>query len=185
MQYNLEYHKQLDRSHILPNLLKGAQTGVISQFLSDLFISLLLYNETIIIEDIKISTLPAYYASVASGMLAGVLVIFLDPIAIVAFTTIFYDFVFEIVDYYLYDDEINLTPVENVFDIGVAIMLVVLFDPAARSQYLRYEQKRHYIEPTIKRNDRSLAYTIFFSILLSTYSFLKQTEDEEENINTK
>ncbi len=180
MQYNLEYHKQLDRSHILPNLLNGAKTGIISQFLSDFFISLFLFNDQIVIEDIKISTTPSYYASVASGMIAGVLVIFLDPIALVAFTTITYGFVFELADYIMNNDPVELTPVEDVFDIGLSVLLVVLFDPTARSQYLRYEQKRHFIEPTINRRDRDLTLTVFFSVLLSTYSFLKLTSKNEE-----
>ncbi len=103
MQYNLEYHKQLDRSHILPNILEGAKTGVASQFLSDVIISLLLFNESIVLEDIKISTVPSYYASVATGMLAGFLIIYLDPIAVIALTIVFYDYVFEIVDYHIND----------------------------------------------------------------------------------
>lgn len=180
MQYNLEYHKQLDRSHILPNLLNGAKTGVISQFLSDIFISLFLFNEAIVIEDIQISTLPAYYASVATGMLAGVLVIFLDPIAVIAFTTVFYDFVFELSDYIINDDEIELTPVETTFDISLTTMLVVLFDPTARHQYLRYDQKRHFIEPTLEREDRTATLTIFITVLTSTYNFLKLTARQED-----
>ena len=67
MNYNLEYHKNLNRSHILPNFIKGAQSGITSQFLSDVFISLLLYNEDIIINDIKISEVPAFYAATEIG----------------------------------------------------------------------------------------------------------------------
>lgn len=185
MQYNLEYHKQLDRSHILPNILNGAKTGVISQFLSDIFISLLLFNETIIVEDIQISTVPAYYASVATGMLAGLLIIYLDPIAVIAFTTVFYDFVFELVDYHLNEDPIEFTPVETTFDIGLTIILVTIFDPTARHQYLRYQQKRHFIEPTLQREDRTATITIFITILTSTYNFLKistnQNTTDSEN----
>lgn len=176
MQYNIEYHKQLDRSHILPNILSGAKTGIISQFLSDLFLSLLLYNEKIVIQDIKISSTPAYYASVASGMLAGLLIIFLDPFAVVAFTTIVYGFVFELADKIINDNPIELTPIEDVFDIGVSILLLYSFDPTAKSQYLRYSQKRHYIEPNIPRRDRDIRMIIFFSVLLSTYGFLKVTD---------
>ncbi len=173
MAYNLEYHKQLDRSHILPNIMKGAQTGVVSQFLSDIFISLLLFNEEIVIKDIQISTVSSYYASVASGMMAGFLIIYLDPIAVVAFTTVTYGVVFELADKITTGDEITLTPVEDIFDIGVTVLLVALFDPTARSQYLRYQQKRHFIEPTIGRKDRDLTLTVFFTVLLSTYNFLK------------
>ncbi|MDE7264631.1 MAG: hypothetical protein K2N64_08240 [Anaeroplasmataceae bacterium] len=183
MQYNLEYHKQLDRSHILPNVLEGAKTGVISQFLSDIFISLFLFNEAIIIEDIKISTIPAYYASVATGMLAGLLIIYLDPIAVVAFTTVFYDFIFELVDYHLNDDPIELTPVEETFDIGVTMLLIILFDPTARHQYLRYSQKRQLIEPTLQREDRSPTLAIFITVLSSTYNFLKLQSEQQENEN--
>ncbi len=180
MQYNLEYHKQLDRSHILPNILNGAQTGVVSQFLSDIFISLFLFNESIIIEDIQVSTLPAYYASVATGMLTGLLIIYLDPIAVIAFSTVFYDYVFEIVDYWMNDDPIELTPVETTFDIGLTTILVILFDPTARHQYLRYEQKRHFIEPTLGREDRTATITIFITILTSTYNYLKLVSRNEE-----
>ncbi len=181
MQYNLEYHKQLDRSHILPNILNGAKTGAISQFLSDVFISLFLFNETIVIEDIRISTLPAYYAAVATGMLAGLLIIYMDPIAVIAFTTIFYDYVFELADWVINEDEIEFTPVESVFDIGLTIILVVVFDPTARHQYLRYQQKRHFIEPTLQRQDRDVTLTIFITVLTSTYNFLKISTQPEED----
>ena len=80
MQYNLEYHKYLDRSHILPNILQGAYMGIISQFLSDFFISLLSNNNNIIISDIEISSISSYYASVVTGMLSGFLIIFIDNI---------------------------------------------------------------------------------------------------------
>lgn len=176
MQYNLNYHKQLDRSHILPNILNGARSGIASQFLSDIILSILLYNENIIINDIKISSTPAYYAATATGMLTGLLIIYLDPIAIVAFTTIFYDFVFEIVDYKLNDDPITLTPVEEIFDVGLTIILLIAFDPTARHQYLRYNQKRHYIEPSLNRLDRTPALTIFITVLTSTYAFLKANQ---------
>lgn len=185
MPYDLEYHKNLDRSHILPNILKGARTGIIMQFLSDFFISLLLYNETLIINDIKISEIPAYYASVASGMLAGFLVIYLDPIAVVAFTTIAYGYVFELMEYLTTGDEIKLTPIEDVFDIGVSIILLICFDPTARSQYIRYSQKRHFIEPTVPRNDRTLSLTIFFAVIISTYTFLKNANEKESQEETQ
>ncbi len=181
MQYNLEYHKQLDRSHILPNILEGAKTGVASQFLSDVIISLLLFNESIVLEDIKISTVPSYYASVATGMLAGFLIIYLDPIAVIALTIVFYDYVFEIVDYHINDDPIQFTPVEDLFDIGLTMILVVVFDPTARHQYLRYQQKRRFIEPTLGRQDRSPTMAIFITVLTSTYNFLKIQSDQEEN----
>lgn len=176
--YDLAYHIQLNKSHILPNILNGAKTGVISQLFSDIFISLLLQNEKIIINDIKISSISSYYASVASGMLAGLLIIYLDPIAVIPFTTITYGVVFEIAEYLIFNKEFNLTPVEDTFDIGVSVLLVALFDPTANSQYHRYQQKRHLIEPTIPRTDRNLTLTIVITVLLSTYSFLKISTNE-------
>lgn len=180
MQYDLDYHIKLDQSHILPNILNGAKTGVFSQFLSDIIISLLLFNEEIIIEDIQISDTPAYYAAVASGMIAGFLSIFMDPIALVAFTTITYGYVFELADYIINDNEIELTPKEDIFDIGITVLFVVLFDPVARHQYLRFNQKRHLIEPTLERRNRSIGTTIFISVFSSTYGFLKLTNRNEK-----
>lgn len=180
MQYDLDYHIKLDQSHILPNILNGAKTGVFSQFLSDIIISLLLFNEEIIIEDIQISDTPAYYAAVASGMIAGFLSIFMDPIALVAFTTITYGYVFELADYIINDNEIELTPKEDIFDIGITVLFVVLFDPVARHQYLRFNQKRHLIEPTLERRNRSIGTTIFISVFSSTYGFLKLANRNEK-----
>ena len=99
----------------------------------------------------------------APGMLAGFLIIYLDPIAVIALTIVFYDYVFEIVDYHINDDPIQVTPVEDVFDIGLTMILVVVFDPTARHQYLRYQQKRRFIEPTLGRQDRSPTIAIFIT----------------------
>ena len=92
MQYNLEYHKQLDRSHILQNVMKGAYTGIASQFISDIILSLLLFNNEIIVKYIQISHISHYFASVLTGMLAGLLIIYIDQSALVAVTTIFYNY---------------------------------------------------------------------------------------------
>lgn len=181
--YDLEYHKRLDKEHILPNILNGAKFGVISQFFSDIVISLLLSNELIIIEDIKISEVSAYYASVASGMMAGLLSIYLDPFAMVLFTITTYAYVFNFFEIILNNAEFSIKPKEIVFDTLVSIILLYAFDPTAHSQYLRYKQKRNLIEPTIGRSDRSLGLSIFFIILVSTYGFLKIQDDQTSSSN--
>ena len=61
------------------------------------------------------------------------------------------------------------------------MILVVVFDPTARHQYLRYQQKRRFIEPTLGRQDRSPTMAIFITVLTSTYNFLKIQSDQEEN----
>lgn len=181
--YDLEYHKRLNKEHILPNVLNGAKFGVISQFFSDIVISLLLSNELIIIEDIKISEVSAYYASVASGMLAGLLSIYLDPFAMVLFTITTYAYVFNFFEIIFKNVEFIVKPREIVFDTLVTIILIYSFDPTAHSQYLRYKQKRNLIEPTIMRSDRSLGLSIFFIILVSTYGFLKIQDDQTSSSN--
>ena len=153
--------------------------GVISQLLSDIIISILLYNSTIIINDIKISSISYYYTSVITGMLAGVLVIYLDPIATIIITTIFYNYISKYMKKLINDEPIDLTPISDTFDVGVSVLLISLFDPTAISQYYRYQQKRHFIEPTIPRRDRTLGLIIFFSILSSTYGWLKSQNKED------
>ena len=180
MNYDLEYHKNLDKSHILPNILKGAQMGIISQFLADIILSILLYEEKIIIEDIKISETTSYYASTVSGMVAGFLSIYLDPIALIPFTTIAYGYTYEIADYIFNQNPIEYTPVEDVFDICITILFIFLFDPVSRYQYERFWQKRHYIEPTLPRKDRSLGTIIFITVFSSTYGFLKLTKNNKK-----
>lgn len=184
MQYNLEYHKALDRSHILPNVMKGAYTGVASQFVSDIILSLLLFNNEIIIKDVQISNISNYFASVLSGMLAGLLIIYIDQIALIAVTTIFYNYSNRFINRLITCEDLNVRPIEYTFDALIAVFLVVLFDPTARSQYYRYQQKRHFIEPTIPRTDRTLTLIIFFSILTSTYGFLKLTNQPSEEEKT-
>ena len=171
--YNLEFHKNLNKSHILPNLLNGAKMGVLSQFLTDIILSILLYNEEIIINDIKVSSLASYYASVTSGALVAFLSIYMDPFAIVLFSTFAYAYVYQIMEYKINKKEIKIRPREIIFDTGVSIILIYSFDPIAHNQYLRYQQKKHYIEPTYQRMDRSITQTIFFITLVSTYGFLK------------
>ncbi len=183
--YNLEYHKQLNRSHILPNIIEGAKAGVISQFISDVVLSILLYNETVVIEDIEISEIPAYYASVASGMLVGFLSIYMDPFAVALFSTASYAYVFALMDCLINNTEFNPAPVEVIFDTGVSILLIFAFDSTAHNQYLRYQEKKHMIEPIHQRMDRNTAQNIFIIVLVSTYGFLKVQEDtNEENDNT-
>ncbi len=182
--YNLEYHKELNRSHILPNILEGAKAGVISQFVADIVLSLLLFNEEIVIEDIQISEIPSYYAAVASGMLGAFLAIYMDPFAIALFSTITYGFVFALVDSHLNNKEFNLKPVEMVFDTGVSILLIYSYDPVAHNQYLRYSEKRHFIEPIHRRMDRNMAQNIFIIVLVNTYGFLK-IQDKLDDENTE
>lgn len=180
--YNLEYHRQLNRSHILPNILEGAKVGILSQFVSDVVLSLLLYNEALVIEDIEISEVPAYYASVASGMMVGFLSIYMDPFAVALFSTATYAYVFALMDTLINGVEFNPKPVELIFDTGVSILLIFAFDSTAHNQYLRYEEKRHFIEPTHPRMDRNIGQNIFIIVLVSTYGFLKvQEEQNEEN----
>lgn len=180
--YNEEYHKMLNRSHILPNLLGGARAGVYSQFIADIVLSLLLYNESIIVEDIQISEIPAYYAAVASGMMGAFLAIYMDPFAFALFTTITYAFVFALVDSQINNTEFDLHPVEIIFDTGISVLLIYAFDPVAHNQYLRYQDKRHHVEPRYKRMDRNTAQNIFIIVLVNTYGFLKiQTTDTNTN----
>lgn len=173
MPYNIEYHKALDRSHILPNLLNGARMGILSQFLSDIILSLLLFNQDIVIKDIRISRISSYYAAVASGITYSVLAIFMDPFAIVLFSNAAYSYVLNLVNSELDNTDFNIRPREIIFDSGVSILLLYAFDPTAHSQYRRYWQKRCGIEPTIKRSDRNIGLMIFFIVLTNTYGFLK------------
>ena len=174
--YNLEYHKYLDRSHILPNLLNGAIQGVIAQFLSDLIITFLLEEGKILINDVNISNISQYYASVASGMVAAVLLIFLDPFAVVLFSTISYNYV-----YLLVENDFNINfeiDTEEIIEDSIeTILLLFMFDPVAKSQYLRYTEKRHNVEPDIPRRDRTTMQLIFFVILTNTYNFFTEANN--------
>ena len=114
--YDLKYHKALNRSHILPNILNGAKSGIYSQFIADIVVSVLLYQNQIIEKDIIVSEISSYYAAVASGMLSGFLIIYMDPFATAIFSSIAYTFVFEIVEYQTINDPIELDAEEIISD---------------------------------------------------------------------
>lgn len=178
---DVSYHKIINRSHILPNFLNGAKIGVISQFISDIVLSLLLYNEKLIINDVKVSPIASYYAAAASGAMIAVLSIYMDPFAIILFSNITYDYVYEIVNNDFNPESINIRPREIVFDTVLIIILTYLFDPTAHNQYLRYRQKKKGIEPTYGRQNRPIALTIFFLVLINAYNFLKIVNPDETN----
>ena len=176
---DVEYYKIINRTHILPNLLNGAKFGVISQFASDVILSLLLYNETLIIEDVDISPIASYYAAASSGAMIAFLSIYMDPYAIILFSNITYTYVYELVSNNFNPNQIIIKPREIVFDTVLILILTYLFDPTASNQYYRYKQKRNKIKPTYQRQDRPLGLTIFFLVLINTYNFLKVTNPEE------
>lgn len=180
--YDLKYHKALNRSHILPNILNGAKSGIYSQFIADIVVSVLLYQNQIIEKDIIVSEISSYYAAVASGMLSGFLIIYMDPFATAIFSSIAYTFVFEIVEYQTINDPIELDAEEIISDAVFAVILLYLFDPVAHNQYLRYQQKRHLIEPTYKRMDRTNAQNIFFIVLVNTFSIFSIDDNKLKNL---
>lgn len=165
-----------DRQHILPNLISGAKAGLISQFLSDIIVSILLYNQTIVINDIKISKTDAYASSIISGITASVLSIYLDPFALVLISSFAYEYTFNIVANYNNKSIKEFNVKDIIFDSIVSIILIYLFDPTAHNQYIRYKEKRYLLKPQHKRMNRSLAQTIFFIVLTNTYNFF--TEDD-------
>lgn len=173
MTRDINFYIQQDRSHILPNIISGAKAGIISQFVSDIVISLLLYNETIVINDIKISEVASYYASTATGITSAVLAIYLDPFAIVLFASVVYEYVFNLISSITNSEVVEFGTIDVVFDSIVTIILIYCFDPVAHNQYIRYKEKRHLVEPTHKRMNRSLFQTIFFIVLSNTYTFFK------------
>ena len=176
---DVEYHKMINRTHILPNFLNGAKFGVISQFISDIVISLLLFNETLVINDIQVSKPASYYAAASSGAMIAVLSIYMDPFAIILFSNVTYEYVYQLISNDLKINQLDIKPREIVFDTALIILLTYLFDPTAHSQYLRYNQKRKGIEPTIGRTDRPFALSIFFLVLINTYNFLKIVNPDE------
>ena len=84
---------------------------------------------------------------------------------------------YEIADNIINNNDIKLTPQEDIFDIGITMLFVILFDPTARHQYLRFKEKRHMIEPTLERQNRTLSITLFITVFSSTYGFLKLTSN--------
>lgn len=180
---DIEYHKQVNRTHILPNFLNGAKIGVISQFISDIILSLLLYNEDLITNDINISSIASYYAAAISGAMIAVLSIYMDPFAIILFSNVTYSYVYELVNNNYNYNNLNIRPREIIFDTVLIIILTYAFDPTAHNQYFRYKQKRLGVEPTYQRRDRPFTLSIFFLVLINAYNFLKIVNPQDERKN--
>lgn len=172
MNYEYEqYIKQLNKSHILPNILNGAKSGITSQFIADIIISFLVLNESTIIEDIKISGIASYYASVASGMMASFLSTFMDIYALTIISSITYVYVFELIELIIYNNEIELDSEDIVLDVSTSLLLIYAFDPVAHNQYLRFKEKKKHILPEHQRMDRTISQNIFIIVLVNTYTF--------------
>lgn len=163
----------MNKKHVIPNVFQGFYMGILSQFIADIVLTLLTNEYEIVTNDIKVSEIASYYAASASGAIASFLSIYLDPFAVVLFSTFTYAYVFEHISNKTTNKNIEIVPEEIIFDSGVIILLIYAFDPVAHNQYLRYQQKRHFIEPTYQRMDRSMAQSIFFIVLVNTYGFLK------------
>lgn len=176
--YELHYQRALNQSHILPNILNGAKTGIVSQFIADIVLSFLAYNNEIVQNDIKISEIASYYAAATSGALIGFLSIYMDTFAIILFSNIAYAFVYNLVNSQINNQNFQLNSLEIVFDTGVTLILIYSFDPVAHNQYLRFQEKKYLYHPLHPRMDRSLTQNIFFIILINTYGFLKIKKDK-------
>ena len=110
----------------------------------------------------------------------AVLSIYMDPFAIILFSNVTYDYVYELVNNKLDPTKLSIRPREIVFDTALILILTYVFDPTAHNQYLRYKQKRAGIEPTYGRQNRPFALSIFFLVLVNTYNFLKIVSPPEE-----
>ncbi len=175
-----EYIKQLNKSHILPNILNGAKSGITSQFIADIILSFLILNENTIVEDIKISGIASYYASVASGMMASFLATFMDTYALTIISSITYVYVFELAELIIYNNEIELDSEDIILDVSASLLLIYAFDPVAHNQYLRFKEKKKHILPEHHRMDRTVSQNIFIIVLVNTYTFF--TDFNEKNL---
>lgn len=146
----------------LTNILEGIKSGITSQFISDIIISLLAYKDEIITTDIRISSTTSYISSTITGGITGLLSLYLDPLAIIPFSIITYNYSYEIFDYIINKDEITITPIDDIFDIGAITILVALFDPNAIKNYKNKTNTK-----------RTISVEIFIAVFINTYFYIR------------
>lgn len=166
-------YDDFDKLPIKDQLTEAIIGALIAQFSVDIFFSIFFTDNNIIINDIRDPDISLYYGALASGIVVGLSNKYLDRIGTIFLATTFFVITNNTVNYFLNEDEYDIDSKDLIFDIIASVILVYLFDPKAKYDYINHYNYRHHISYRIPNTQRSIIDIIIIIIVLNTYSGIK------------
>ena len=167
--YDINYKKLMKRKDLPTRFANGVGIGLISQFFADTLFSLL--SDNITKTDIVISDISLYYAAAAAGAMGGILGPYMDRFAIVAFSTVTFAYVNNLVDDLTGNDKFYLSTEDIVFDIIVTIIVVYMIDDKSINDYWNHYYERHMIDHPRYNSDRTSFEFLFILTIVNLLNF--------------
>ncbi len=177
--YDIEKHKVEKRKKIPNAITRGAINGIISQFIADVIVSIFFAEDSILIEDVNISTIPAYYAAVAAGMVGATLSLYMDKIAVTVFTTTVYAYVFNLMLDKTGESEFDLNSMDIISDIMISTILIYTLIPSTKDDYYKHCLERHCIESNRVVEDDNFLILKLVIIIVNTFIQSAQRKQDE------
>lgn len=166
-------YDEFDKLPIKDQLAEAIIGAITAQFSVDIFFSIFFTDDNILIDDIRNPDISLYYGALASGIIVGLSNKYLDRIGTIILATTFFAIANNIVNYLLNEDEYDIDSKDLIFDIVASIILVYLFDPKAKYDYINHYNYRHHIPYRIPNTQRSTLDIIMIIIVLNTYAGIK------------
>lgn len=168
-------YDDFDKLPIKDRLKEAIIGALIAQFSVDIFFSIFFTEDNIIIDDIRDPDIALYYGALASGIVVGLSNKYLDRIGTILLATTFFTIANNTVNYFLNENEYDIDSQDLIFDVIASVILVYLFDPKAKYDYINHYNYRHHIPNRIPNTERSLIDIIIIIVVLNSYSGIKDT----------
>ncbi|MGM9971262.1 MAG: hypothetical protein ACI35W_02500 [Anaeroplasmataceae bacterium] len=168
-------YDDFDKKTTEERLTEAIIGALLAQFSVDIFFSIFFTDNNIIIDDIRETDIALYYGALASGIVVGLSNKYLDRIGTIFLATTFFAIANNTVNYFLNEEEYDIDSEDLIFDIIASVILVYLFDPKAKYDYINHYNYRHHIPYRLPNTERSLLDIIIIIVVLNTYSGIKDT----------
>lgn len=167
--YDIEGKKREKREKRFPSFATGMITGVIIQFLGDVIFSTIYSGNSVIEEDIEISSVPEYYAAAISGGITGFISLYMDRFAVAFFSNVTYAFTNNFIAAQLNETEFDIAGDQIIFDIIVTEIILYLFDRTSVNDFINHRNERLCINTAPLDADKSIFDIIFIVFITNTY----------------
>ncbi len=164
-----------DHMTIKDSIIDSIIGAIIAQYSVDIFFSIFFTNNNIIIDDIRKPDISLYYGALASGIVVGLSNKYLDRIGTIIIATAFFSITNNTINYFIGIKDYDINTNDLIFDIIASIILVYLFDPKAKYDYINHYNYRHHIPLRIPNTNRTILDTLIIIIVLNSYSGIKDT----------
>ncbi len=180
----LEKRRQNKKDNAYKFFYASISGALIAQFASDIFFSFFFTQENVLKDDIKVSTISSYYAAIATGVLIGISGQYLDRFALIVLTTVVYALVFDYMNALLGLEEFKIDAFNSTFDVLAGIILIYLFDPKAKNDYINHKNERLMLNKEKLDADKTVMDTIIVIVVINAYAGFKQNIFKTDDINT-